>query len=494
MNEVRYNLSDRIPFAEVTFTLPAQRFAVSCAISVEETLPIVNEFSIRLVYSCGSVTPSQLQSFFGFSDRETTIVIRSLLDERLVRWEDESVTLTPYALGKFLESYDGVPRCVRIKEWSGDAIFELISYSPIDKKKLSTTAAALPIALQAGDADKEARTSYWAEKSFQQHFQTIVAKRDKMQIYKISEMEPKDRLSVPLTCTFMISLDGQNEITRSLPDQDLEQRPDITKAISDSLGGAIKTGNDGMVSAFKMFGAWNAAPFSAAGGFRLERFLDLVHVVKANPFVEDVVPVTGSLFLAENRKFLKDRLALIAELGIITDAEHHASRRIYWLTPDVPFWGRSLSTRSFGSDLRRFMNSSVAAEQAQVGTEDVELSSPLVRAFIQPGRLPDSRTRRAYSDGIPGSAALRSRVLDGKVEVLWMPGRFVCMLYHYQTDHAIPVPVGFFSVAEPQLTAARQLFIDHVFSQQGVFELKNSDKGDGKNIDAELAKVRQELA
>jgi hypothetical protein len=74
MNEIRYNLSDRIPFAEVTYTLPAQRFAVSCAISVEETLPIVSEFSIRLVYSCGSVTPSQLQSFFWLSDRENTIV------------------------------------------------------------------------------------------------------------------------------------------------------------------------------------------------------------------------------------------------------------------------------------------------------------------------------------------------------------------------------------------------------------------------------------
>jgi hypothetical protein len=67
------------------------------------------------------------------------------------------------------------------------------------------------------------------------------------------------------------------------------------------------------------------------------------------------------------------------------------------------------------------------------------------------------------------------------------------MLYHYQTDHAVPVPVGFF-VAEPQILAAQQLFIDHVFSQQGTFDLKNSDKGDGKNIDAELAKVRQELS
>ena len=494
MNEVRYNLSDRIPFAEVTYTLPAQRFAVSCAISVEETLPIVSEFSIRLVYSCGSVTPSQLQSFFGFSDRETTIVIRSLLDERLVRWEDESITLTPYALAKFLESYDGVPRCVRIKEWSGDAIFELVSYSPIDKKKLSPTTATLPIPLQAGEADREARTTYWAERSFQEHFQTIVAKRDKMQIYKISEMEPKDRLSVPLTCTFMISLDGQNEITRSLPDQDLEQRPDITKAISDSLAGTAKTGNDGIVSAFKMFGAWNAAQFFAVGGFRLERFLDLVHVVKANPFVEGVMPITGSLLLAENRKFLRQRLALIAELGNAADAEHHASARIYWLTPDVPFWGRTLSTRSFGSDLRRLMNSSLAAEQSQMSSEEQDLKSPLVRSFIQPGRLPDTRSRRAYSEGIPGSAALRNKVLDGKVEVLWMPGRFMCMLYHYQTDHAVPVPVGFFSVAEPQLLAAQQFFIDLVFSHQGTFDLKNSDKGDGKNIDAELAKVRQELS
>jgi hypothetical protein len=107
---------DRLPVAEVTFAIPAQKFAVTCAISTQETLPVVTEFSIRMIHACGTMSPEQLQDFFGFTEKETAAVIGTLLDERLVRWDDDQLGLTPQALALFLESVDNVPRCFRIQE------------------------------------------------------------------------------------------------------------------------------------------------------------------------------------------------------------------------------------------------------------------------------------------------------------------------------------------------------------------------------------------
>ena len=165
---------DRLPVAEVTFAIPTQRFAVTCAISTEETLPVVTEFSIRMIYACGTVSPEQLQIFFGFTEKETAAVIATLLDERLVRWDDDQLGLTPQALALFLESVDNVPRCFRIQEWSGEVYFELISLSPIKRSRGSGRSRAL-VDLRPADPERESSTRYWAERAFQEHFAQVEA-------------------------------------------------------------------------------------------------------------------------------------------------------------------------------------------------------------------------------------------------------------------------------------------------------------------------------
>lgn len=478
---------DRIPYAELTFGLPAQRFGITCAISLEETLPVVNEFAIRMIQTCGSLRPAQLQSFFGFSDRETTIVIRGLLEEKLIRWEDEQLALTSYALSKFVESYDGIPRCVRVKEWSGDVTFELLTFSPLDRRVTPTTLRS-HIELSGSDVDREARTAYWAERSFQEHFYNIVPQQGRMQIYKISEIEPKERFIAPLQCTFLVSLDGKAEVTRSLPDRNLEDRAEVVQAISDALGRRPRRTNEGLPEALRLFGVWDTSAFAASGTLDVVRYLDLVHVIKANPFGCDVSPITGALYLSENRKLLKERLALLAELH----GDGPARRTVYWLAPDVLFWGRSLATRSLIWDLKRIVRGAVGASAADVETEE-DAAWPEVRTFVQPGRITDRQSLRAYADAVPHGVGLTRAVLDGNVEVLWIPDVFVCVLYHYQTEHAIPLPLGFFSSAPAQLEAAKRLFVEDVLNQDDLVELKNADRNRASSVAAELASRRDEL-
>jgi hypothetical protein len=267
----------------------------------------------------------------------------------------------------------------------------------------------------------------------------------------------------------------------------MEDRSEIAQAISDVLGGSPRRSSAGLEDALRLLGVWQTSEFAKRGSFDLARYLDLAHVAKRNPFGCDVTPITGAFYLPDNRRLLKDRLTLLAELRPAA-----LSRGVYWLAPDVQFWGRSLSTRSFIWDIRRIARGPASSTLPEVESDE-ENAWPEVRTFVQPGRLTDRRTLRAYSDAVPHGVALRSAVLDGNVEVLWVPDEFVATLYHYQADHAIPVPVGFFSSAPDQLYAAKRLFADEVLNQRDCHELKNADSNKAKSAEDEMQLRRKAL-
>jgi hypothetical protein len=91
-------LREHLAIDEITFAIPAQSFAIACAISAEEALPVVTEFALRIAFVCGTLSPEQVQDFFGFSKKETDAVIQSLLNERLIQWNEDQLELTPYAV------------------------------------------------------------------------------------------------------------------------------------------------------------------------------------------------------------------------------------------------------------------------------------------------------------------------------------------------------------------------------------------------------------
>src|SRR5690606_36076778 len=141
-------------------------------ISTDEALPVVTEFALRMIHVCGSISPDQLQKFFGFSEKETAAVIKSLLTERLIQWNEDKLILTPYAEERFLESSDELPRFFKIKDWSSEVIFDLISFSSTaDPLRIKRARSMIELVQQ--DSEKQSRTIQWAERSFQTNFKKI---------------------------------------------------------------------------------------------------------------------------------------------------------------------------------------------------------------------------------------------------------------------------------------------------------------------------------
>ena len=61
-------MSNNLAFNRVTFGLPVESFRVEAYISLEERLPVVTEYVLRLIRICNAIPLTALREYFGFSD------------------------------------------------------------------------------------------------------------------------------------------------------------------------------------------------------------------------------------------------------------------------------------------------------------------------------------------------------------------------------------------------------------------------------------------
>lgn len=475
MIEQANNISP-LEVGEITFALPFQRFSISCAISAEETLPVVTEFSLRLIHACESLAPARLQSFFGFSEKELRSVIATLEDQRLATWQDDELTLTPYAKARFFDSPDGIPRFFKIKDWNGEVAFDLISFSHVVKSAGSKPFPVF-VDLRSKDEARESRTVYSAEQAFQSEFRKIIRK-ERTEIYKMSSVEPKERSVFPLTCKFFVAIDGAPKIVRSLPDEIFSDKLEIAEAISDALSSAPPAKNTRILDFIETFNDDLLSRYVDAGGFDLTRYLRDVHSNRVVGYGDDTEPVLGSLYLKQNRVMLLDWTKSSLTPDIDVKKVHSAC----WLAPRSPFWGRSSSVRHFVSEQERALRGS---EDSGSTHDPSPSSSAGIKTIIpcQPGRdaIRLSKIHRGCGPKLFGSD---HNVMNGQCELFIISGLYVCALFHYVVDSAITIPIGFISRSANRIEAAAELIRSAHTASSGIFSI--SDEHDNSDLDVEL--------
>lgn len=68
-------------------------------------------------------------------------------------------------------------------------------------------------------------------------------------------------------------------------------------------------------------------------------------------------------------------------------------------------------------------------------------------------------------------------------EVLVVPQQFACVMFHYQIDNSIPVPIGLLSVVPEFVEKATALLTRLTSSPQEVYSLKWKDRDSATPID-----------
>ena len=468
---------EQLAIDEIAFAIPAQSFAIACAISAEEALPVVTEFALRIAYVCGTLSPTQIQDFFGFSKKETDAVIEALLGERLIQWNEDQLELTPYALARFQDSSDNLPRFFKIQDWSAEVVFDLISFSPAGRPdRLRRVRSQVELATR--NFDKQSRTIQFAEQSFQQNFRQI-CKKDKAEIYKISAVDAGERFSIPLPCVFHLDLEGQASVRRDIDDESFGSRLEISEAITDALANQERGNNESLREFIRNFDDALLGRYVSGDVFDLRRYVQDVHLTKTAGYDDArVTPLLGALHLRRNANLVLERIG--AELARVEQAmpdeeggdlptgvkadEADAPEPLYrnglWWAPQLALWARSRGARELVQKLDRLL--------APEGRTAASAQKNGMRVVV-PGDRRLSRERLSvYWDQFPRLLGADVSLMSGNLELLLVPGLLVCAVFHFHLAHQpIAIPIGFISSHADHLRVASALVSGKVRAKPG---------------------------
>ncbi len=397
-------------------------------------MPVVTEFALRIAYVCGTLSPVQIQDFFGFTKKETDAIIQTLLNERLIKWnEDELLELTSYALTRFQDSSDHLPRFFKIQEWSSEVIFDLISFSPAGRPNRLKRVNSL-VELAARNIERQSKTIQYAEQAFQEHFHSI-CKKNKAEIYKISAVDAGEHFSIPLPCMFYLDLDGQVNIRRDIDNEAFNNRLEISEAITDALSKQERPQNNSFMDFIHYFDYSLFERYVSNDAFDLRRYVQDVHLTRIVCYDNRrVTPLLGAFYLQHNADLIITRLGdeILKQEEMLVNKE------------------------------------AVSYTHLLLDSRNKKKSNPVGTYVMISGRNNAAKDRAfKYRDQFQYLFNLDICLMDGKLELLLIPGLIVCVLFHFHLEHQpVSIPIGFISSEVEHLKIASSLISESTRSKQ----------------------------
>lgn len=441
-------------FNRVTFGLPVETFRVDAYIALEERLPVVTEFVLRLLRICGVVNLTAFRNYFGFTNSEALAVIDSLVRQGLLDVVDEDVQLSRFAIERFEESGGDHPRFSKVELRSDTVTFDLISFTPLRPQAGEGQSDNL-LKLDASD-EAIGESAERARMAYRQRFPEVAALRGDLRdrsfgVYSVEEVESKRRAYIPIPVSFALDSDGQ--VQRQI-DQTFERAapPELVQFVNQQVTAAIpKTlalGGGDLEEFIDTFELPLLRQYLQGKKFDLFRYLTEVHLTKAVRYPVGVEAVFGNLYLQENLERIVTR---------IKDRRQGSRRHgplltsLVWLTPDDVLWGRgdafARSVAELGAHLRGGKSSDNLhlLAYAEQGQEQAVLSRFRVQGL----------TELHFSRPLPPDGML----MGGRLELMLYPTGFMAAVIHLPSpgNPGLWMPIGIFSAMPKHLDLAQKL-------------------------------------
>ncbi|MBV6272170.1 hypothetical protein KVP09_04445 [Alcaligenaceae bacterium CGII-47] len=441
-------------FNRVTFGLPVETFRVDAYIALDERLPVVTEFVMRLLKVCERVPLATMRDYFGFNDIEARAVIESLTKQGLLEMSEDEVFLSSFALEKFEEAGGDHPRFSKVELKSDTVTFDLVSFTPLrftPADMASDNIIKLDAAEDAlGNSVERARLAY------RRHYPEIASMRADLRersygVYSVESVESRRRNYVPVPVSF--ELDQYGHVERRM-DEAFERiaPPELQHFVSEQVTAAIPrtlslpaAGFEAFIEAFDLR---LLNQYLAGKKFDLLRYLAEVQVGRSVRYAEGVEPMFGNLYLQGNRERILERLN-DRRLGKRRHGPLLTS--LAWLVPDYPLWGRGdafaqsvsalssmLQTGVHGNDLYLFANADL--DEESVVTNNLRVPYLHELHFVRP-------------------QATGGRLMAGRVEILLYPTAFMVAMFHLPVpgNEGLWVPIGFISSLHGHLDTAHKM-------------------------------------
>lgn len=491
-------------FNSVALGIPAQQYYVRCHVSVERQVPVMTDFAVRLIHLAEKIEFEVFREYFGLVGHEANELIEVLKSEGLVQDLEGVLSLTSYALARFVASHDGVPRFTKIVERQSHPVFNLLTFSPLKRARnggyWDNTLELNWEASQNGSA----HTLDQASEAFHRHFNDIERldkdNEDKRaySVYKIEEISSGKRFNVPIPMDFYIDIDGnieyQLEDNALLPD-DLKSK--LTQLTADRVGKMVAhpdffpefpaVFDDSVLrrymrevtqSGASRVGIISLKPM-VRNEFQFSTYIKEVHGEGTGETYDagKSQAVLGALYMAKNlQKLLKGLEKALRHFSNNKEPETPFPMEMFWVIPESELWGRT-----------EMMKEAVFAISKLIEKEWGEpIDIVAVCNAAQSDRKDSllSKARLLLSAGFNDVLLGPSPAMSERFELLMLPGVYVAAMYQWKSPASefLSVPIGFISEHKNKL-AKSLVFLQKVCSSKLYRAFwGNVDDGDGNRL------------
>ncbi len=445
-----------LEFNRVTFGLPVETFRVEAYISLEERLPVVTEYALRLLKICGQIPLSAFRDYFGFSDGETLAIVESLCRQGLLDVSDEDVQLSQFANERFEEAGGDHPRFSKVDLKKDTVTFDLISFTPLKSHPPNKQPTNNIIKLDApeeliGHSIDRARDAY------RKRYPEIASMRSDLReksygVYAVEDVESKSRNYVRIPVSFSMNFDGQ--VQRNI-DKNFEQLapPDLLRSFNEQVTKNIPSicslGMLGLEEFIDTFNLSLMKKYFTGDKFDLNSYLAET-ITRSTKYPKEMDMIFGNMYLKNNRDLIVKRIQ-DRRSGKLKQGKMLTS--LAWMAPNYSLWGRgedfSETVNIFLQELGTFGDTLYVFAYAEIGQE-TEISNQF--RISKPYEL---HYELHFSNPILPDCVL----MEGRLEILLYPTGFMTALYHLSASDApgLWFPIGFISTLPKHLDTAHEL-------------------------------------
>lgn len=431
-----------IEIDRVAFTLPCQRFRLRAWLTRQKQVPLLNEFTLRLLKTVGRLAPGDMRSFFGLSHAEGAIVLGDLIRQDLVLDRGHYLTLSPAAEGMFAYGSKEEPRLTEVELLDEDVAFDLVAFCLADTRVAGPHLAAVP-ELRAADREKSAQSALAVCDAFQANLREFLEQDPRRRreasttrIQAIEPARPKQRFTAEIVIP--VRLETKPELSAEADFQRLEtkgrpgSREPIIDAIRRHFSGMPSLGANAVAEAARFIESFDQrilSRFCLTGQFRtglaVEYFLG--HPEERRDDGSAVLRFVGS----SNTDAVQQILTQTAWSEKLPARAKPAP--LIWLRPHAPSWGRGT-----------VFDQTAMALSADAASTDGDPASILV--VLADPSISDHTISAAYRRPFPRIVKARMGTYPAALEIILDPHRWIMTLIHCPIEGTpFHVPIGFWT-------------------------------------------------
>ena len=380
MNDL--DLSEPTQVSSFGFNVPCREFIIAAQVTRDKRMPLVDEFALRALDLCESVSVSRLARFFGFSQTEIEIVLADLQTRTLITLEGNEVSLHSTGKELFRTSGDGPPVITDVESFPARIWFDLISKNMIRSRGLHNVKNLIgltPSLARADIPESFAREAF--HDNFRDYLRLIrrIKNPEAWGLYAISDVAPGRFSYAQISGKQVLVLGGQPKLETTLIETETD-RPQKLRLLTDAMSHALGSLGDPEPTAVAR-SEYARLTYSTYidDSTNAEGFVDLnAWLKRENASDPEVASFVGSLCLERNRKSLTSLIARKSESNQSPEAWD-----LFWFRPGGTIWGLTEDLQTTVGELKAMSRRTPSGEGGLVATliAPASVSSDSVKRF-----------------------------------------------------------------------------------------------------------------